>query len=67
MSKITLTLDPQQAWFLTQLLENVLTQEEEEHDHLFFTTDENDELTFDDEFKTSIIEVDGLLLKARGL
>ena len=63
---IVLKLDAQQAWFLTQLLENILTEEDDEHRHLFFTNNEDDELTYDQDFKDHIIKVDDLLLKARG-
>ena len=64
---IILKLNEQQAWFLTQLLENVFTEEEDDqHQHLFFTNNEDDELNYDQDFKDHILEVNDLLLKARG-
>jgi hypothetical protein len=58
---IKLELDDNQAWFLTQLLEQAI----EEADN-FLTVDENEDLTFDADFKEHIEEVQSKLLKARG-
>jgi len=65
---IVLKLDAQQAWFLTQLFENILS--EDKYNKLFYTLEENSKgkeiLTFDEEFKQSILDTDDLLNKARG-
>lgn len=65
---IVLKLDAQQAWFLTQLFENILS--EDKYNKLFYTLEENSKgkeiLTFDEEFKQSILDTDDLLSKARG-
>jgi hypothetical protein len=65
---VTLKLDAQQAWYLTQLLENVLS--DKKNDKLFYSLEENEDgdevLTFDGDFKEEIVNIDDLLLKARG-
>lgn len=58
---INLKLDEQEAWFLTQILENSL-----EKRTLFKTMDENDRKTFDEDFYTSVSDTMDKLLKARG-
>lgn len=65
---VTLKLDAQQAWYLTQLLENVLS--DKKNDKLFNTVEEdedgNEVISFDGDFKEEILNIDDLLLKARG-
>ena len=58
---ITLKLDEQEAWFLTQILDNAL----DNHD-LFVTCDEDDEETFDEEFHTEVLNIRDNLIKLRG-
>lgn len=66
---VTLKLDAQQAWYLTQLLENVLS--DKKNDKLFNTVEEdedgNEVISFDGDFKEEILNIDDLLLKARGV
>ena len=70
---INLKLDEQQAWFLTQILQNVLEQDDESFDGLFSSAnEENDDedyqgSSFDQEFKNNILEVSKNLLTARNI
>jgi hypothetical protein len=74
---ILLKLHEQQAWFLTQLFENVFAQDTEEDNGIFSSADPDEDedgnfepmqtTSFDQDFKDHIIEVDELLTKARGL
>jgi hypothetical protein len=57
---IKLELDEQSAWFLTQILDNALDNHE-----LFYTTDEDDEETFDEEFHAEVISIRDKLLEIR--
>lgn len=57
---IKLELDDVQAWFLTQILDNVSDQYD-----LFYTMDENDEETFDTDFHEEIISIRDKLLEIR--
>lgn len=57
---IKLKLDDVQAWFLTQILDNVSDQYD-----LFYTMDENDEETFDKDFHEEIISIRDKLLEIR--
>ena len=61
----TLKLTDQEAWFLTLFFERIL--DDEELDHIFHTLDENDEMTFDQDFKDHIIQIEGQLYRNRGL
>lgn len=57
---IKLELDNVQAWFLTQILDNALDNYD-----LFTTVDENDEETFDKDFREEIISIRDKLLEIR--
>ena len=57
---IKLELDDMQAWFLTQILDNVSDRYD-----LFYTMDENDEETFDKDFHEEIISIRDKLLEIR--
>jgi hypothetical protein len=57
---IKLELDEQEAWFLTQILDNAL----DNHD-LFLTVDENDEETFDGDFHDSVMDTRNKLIEVR--
>lgn len=61
---VTLQLDEQQTFFLTELISNALKYHES--DIIFTTTDENDELTYDAAMKEHIEEIEILLDKVRG-
>jgi hypothetical protein len=62
---IKLELDDQQAWFLTQLLVECFHGLYEKE--IFKSQDENDKMTYDPDFKASIIEIGIALDKARGI
>lgn len=66
---VNLKLDAQQAFFLTQLFENILS--DSKYDKLFYSLEENEhtgkeKMTFDSDFKEAIEEIDTNLLKERG-
>jgi hypothetical protein len=65
---INLKLTDHQAWMLTQLFENILS--DNKHDSLFFSLEENEEtgeeiLTMDYEFKAEIEKIDNMLIDER--
>jgi hypothetical protein len=57
---INFKLDDNEAWFLTQILDNALVNYD-----LFITVDENDEETFDENFYEEIMILRKRLIEIR--
>jgi hypothetical protein len=65
---ITLELDEQQAWFLTQFFSDIFAIAEnkvDENTQIFYSKEDDEEFTFDPDYKHAIEQVEGKLLEAR--